>query len=525
MSSNRSIPLKWKVVLGVTITSTVSVILAILVFATLETKRLEKSLIAESETIAKIVGGNSVGALAFMDSESGLETLTALKANPHIHDVALYDDAGAPFVWYYWSGDNSDQVKMGTIDDFPDRLPKKAPQPNIIRMEHNFSISQDIIAEGSVIGTIYVLTDFKILEDTIANYFSITLIICAGVALFSLLLAILIQRNIVAPINEVVFALRDIAEGEGDLTRRLQVSTDDELGKLVIWFNTFVEKIQHVILQVRTTANELSTAATDLNALSNTTSKSIIGQQKEIELVLTSMQEMSTTVQEVTDSVENSAKDSEQADAESKLGREVVGETMDAIEALASDIETAAHVITKLQQDSDSIGTVLDVIRGIAEQTNLLALNAAIEAARAGEQGRGFAVVADEVRTLASRTQESTQEIHDMIESLQSGSREAVTVMDKGRNQAHASVETAEKARSSLVAITNAVSTIKDVSKQIAGASSEQLTMTGEINVNVVNISSGIGKTSEGSKEMNSRAEELDQLSNDMLRLVGQFRV
>jgi methyl-accepting chemotaxis protein len=227
----------------------------------------------------------------------------------------------------------------------------------------------------------------------------------------------------------------------------------------------------------------------------------------------------------VTDSVENSAADSEEADKESKLGREVVGETMTAIEKLENDIEAASLVIAKLQQDSDSIGTVLDVIRGIAEQTNLLALNAAIEAARAGEQGRGFAVVADEVRTLASRTQDSTQEIHDMIDRLQSGSREAVIVMDKGRIQAHASVKTAEKARLSLVNITNAVGGLKNVSKQIAGAASEQRTMTGEINGNIINISSAVKKSSEGSREMSRRAEELDQLSKDMLVLVGQFRV
>jgi methyl-accepting chemotaxis protein len=234
---------------------------------------------------------------------------------------------------------------------------------------------------------------------------------------------------------------------------------------------------------------------------------------------------MSTVVQDVADSVEESAADAEKADKESNIGRQIVGETMISIEALASDIEAASEVISKLQQDSDSIGTVLDVIRGIAEQTNLLALNAAIEAARAGEQGRGFAVVADEVRTLASRTQESTQEIHDMIERLQSGSREAVTVMDKGRLQAHESVETAGNAHESLATITTAVGTIKDASQQIAKASSEQRVMTNDINGNIINISGAVRKTSDGSREMTSKAEELDKLSDDMLNLVGQFRI
>ena len=521
-----SIPLKWKVVLGVTTTSTVSVILAIILFASLETRRLEKAVISESETIAKIVGGNLVGSLSFSDPVSGLETLASLRANPHIHQVVIYDEAASPFVWYSWSGKENTRPKSGTYENMLGGMPTKAPPIAVDLKEADFTVTQAINdEENQRLGTIYVLTDFKLVEDAITNYITITFAICLGVALLSFGLSILIQRNIVAPINQVVFALRDIAEGEGDLTRRLTVSTDDELGQLVSWFNTFVEKIHNVVLQFRDTANDLSSSATELSSQSDNTSKSITGQQKEIEQVETAMKEMSHTVQEVADSVASSTNDAEQADKESKTGREIVGETMHAIEALASDIEAASQVITQLQLDSQSIGSVLDVIRGIADQTNLLALNAAIEAARAGEQGRGFAVVADEVRTLASRTQESTEEIHDMIDRLQSGSREAVTVMDKGRAQAHASVETADKARSSLTAITSAVGTIKDVSKQIAQASGEQRSMTGDVNGNIVNISTAVRKTSEGAKEMAKRAATLDQLSKDMLSLVGQFKL
>ncbi|MFT4796888.1 MAG: methyl-accepting chemotaxis protein [Candidatus Azotimanducaceae bacterium] len=521
-----NIPLKWKVVLGVTTTSTISVILAIALFASIETKRLEQAVISESETIAKIIGGNSIGSLAFSDPESGLDTLASLRANSHIHEVVIYDDAESPFVWYSWSGAKNTKHKSGTSDNMPSGMPVRAPPIAINIKEKDFSVTQAIIdEENQRLGTIYVLTDFKLVEDTITNYVTITLIISLGVALLSFGLSMLIQRNIVSPINQVVSALRDMAEGEGDLTRRLNVSTNDEIGQLVSWFNTFVEKIHDVVLQFRDTANDLSSSATELSSQSDNTSTSITGQQKELEQVERAMKEMSHTVQEVADSVASSANDAEQADKESKTGREIVGETMSAIEALASDIEAASQVITQLQQDSQSIGSVLDVIRGIADQTNLLALNAAIEAARAGEQGRGFAVVADEVRTLASRTQESTEEIHDMIERLQSGSREAVQVMDKGRAQAHASVETADKARSSLTAITSAVGTIKDVSKQIAQASGEQGSMTGDINGNIVNISTAVRKTSEGAKEMAKRAATLDQLSKDMLSLVGQFKL
>ena len=519
-----NIPLKWKVILGVTVTSLLSVMLSVALFASIETNRLEQSVITESETIAKIIGSNSIGSLAFSDPESGLETLTSLRAKPDILDVIIYDETGDAFVWYKYSGQS--KARSGVIDTLPAGMPTRAPRIAIDFRSDDFTVTQSIVdEENNRIGTIYMLTDLRVVEEAIANYITITLMICLGVIVLALGLSWLIQRAIVQPVNEVVFALRDMAEGEGDLTLRLNVDSNDEIGELVSWFNTFVEKIHNVVVQFRDTANDLSSSATELSSQSGSTSHSIISQQKEIEEVESAMREMSVTVQGVATSIVSSANDSEEADKESKTGREVVGETMSAIEALASDIESASGVITKLQQDSDTIGSVLDVIRGIADQTNLLALNAAIEAARAGEQGRGFAVVADEVRTLASRTQESTQEIHDMIERLQMGSREAVQVMDKGRAQAHASVETADKARSSLAAITTAVGTIKDVSRQIASASEEQKTTTDDINGNIVNIASAVRKTSEGAQEMAKRAEELDQLSNDMLKLVGQFKL
>lgn len=521
-----NIPLKWKVILGVTLTSTLSVVLAVSLFASMETDRIEQSVITESETIAKIIGGNSVGSLAFSDPDSGLETLASLRAKPNIHDVVIFDEAGQAFVWYNWGEPKSGKPRSGTGDNLPAGMPSKAPPLAINVNDDHFTVTQPITDEDNTrIGTIYMLTDFAVLEEAIQSYISLTFMICLGVAVLALALSLLIQRAIVNPVNQVVFALRDIAEGEGDLSRRLKIDSNDEIGELVSWFNHFIQKIHDLVVKFRDTANDLSASATELNAQSGDTSQSIARQQKEIEQVEAAMREMSEAVQSVETSIVSSANDSEQADQESKVGREIVGETMDAIEALASDIESASSVITKLQQDSDTIGSVLDVIRGIADQTNLLALNAAIEAARAGEQGRGFAVVADEVRTLASRTQESTQEIHDMIERLQQGSREAVQVMDKGRSQAHASVETAEKARTSLAAITTAVATIKNVSQQIAEGAKEQRATTDDINGNIVNISSAVRSTSEGAREMSNRAEKLDRLSNEMLHLVDQFKL
>jgi methyl-accepting chemotaxis protein len=234
---------------------------------------------------------------------------------------------------------------------------------------------------------------------------------------------------------------------------------------------------------------------------------------------------MAGTVQEVSRNVGLAANDAETADRNATQGKKIVDETMRAIEKLAEDIERAAVVITKLQKESDNIGAVLEVIGGIAEQTNLLALNAAIEAARAGEQGRGFAVVADEVRTLASRTQKSTQEIKEMIDRLQVGAKEAVTVMEQGRAQASSSVDQAERAGEALTLITNAVSVIRDMTQQIASASEEQNAVTEEINKNIVSISQVASQTSDDSSQISRGTKELAQLSGKMEKLISQFRL
>ncbi len=327
-----NIPLKWKVILGVTVTSMFSVILSIALFASIETSRLEQSVITESETIAKIIGSNSVGSLAFSDPESGLETLSSLRAKPDIKEVVIYDEAGDSFVWYRWNGQANTKPKSDVGESLPSGLPTKAPRVAVDLGDEDFTVTQPIVdEENNRLGTIFMKTDFRIVREAITNYVTMTILICLGVAVLALALSWLIQRAIVRPVNEVVFALRDIAEGEGDLTRRLNVDSNDEIGELVSWFNIFVEKIHNVVVQFRDTANDLSSSATELNSQSGSTSQSILSQQKEIEQVESAMREMSETVQGVANSIASSANDSEEADKESKTGREVVGETMDAI--------------------------------------------------------------------------------------------------------------------------------------------------------------------------------------------------
>jgi methyl-accepting chemotaxis protein len=259
-------------------------------------------------------------------------------------------------------------------------------------------------------------------------------------------------------------------------------------------------------------------------AVTEQTSAGVSNQKQETEMVASAITEMTATVQEVASNAEGASRAAADADNEAKEGNQVVNSTVQAITALAREIEDSSAVIEKLKGDSENIGTVLDVIKGIAEQTNLLALNAAIEAARAGEQGRGFAVVADEVRTLAQRTQQSTAEIEGLIDALQGGAEQAVSVMTQSRDRAGATVEKAQHAGQSLSSITQAVETILQMNTQIATASEEQSAVSEEIQRNVVNIQTISEETSMGAEQTSSASAELARLGEQLQALVGQFK-
>ena len=334
-----------------------------------------------------------------------------------------------------------------------------------------------------------------------------------------------VQGQLTGPMADLVRSMRGMAEGQVDLSRRLHSSNDEELRDFTHWFNAFVDRVHKMVTQLTQTSSALSRTADNLADSSRTASQGTSNQRQEIAQVASAVSQMSSTVQEVANNVATAATDAGNADTEANEGKQVVAETMDAIRALAHDIQRASDVISQLQKESENIGSVLDVIRGIAEQTNLLALNAAIEAARAGEQGRGFAVVADEVRTLASRTQSSTEEIHAMIERLQHGARDAVSVMEQGRRQAERSVMQAERAGGALAEITRAVSVIKDMTNQIAVASREQSHVTAEINRSINSISQVANATADGSKLNLQHCQSMVDLAKSVDELVTQFRV
>ncbi|HHQ4693896.1 TPA: methyl-accepting chemotaxis protein [Aeromonas veronii] len=334
----------------------------------------------------------------------------------------------------------------------------------------------------------------------------------------------IVGNRVTKPLADAVLALNDIANGDGDLTQRLKVQSQDEIGQLASAFNRFVERIQSVVSQVGETSNHLFSAVDKLHHLSEHYDHQMQGHSRETDQVVTAVTEMSSTAQEVAASASNAATATSDAARESDAARGVVSGAINSINRLVGEVHTASGVIEQLAQETAKIGSVVEVIRGIAEQTNLLALNAAIEAARAGEQGRGFAVVADEVRSLAGRTQQSTKEINEMLQRLQGGVKQAVEVMQASEDRSQETVQEASHIASSLDSMVMAVSTINDMNIQIATAAEEQHAVSEEINKNLVAIQQIVSELTSAAVESNSTTRDLASTGDKLRKLVSQFR-
>lgn len=362
---------------------------------------------------------------------------------------------------------------------------------------------------------------FALLEES-AYQILIWTILIAGVFI---VIATFVAGSVSKPISVVASMLQDIGQGEGDLRQRLPVEGNDELTQLAKGFNSFISKIQSSIIEVTETSEQLSLSAKDVaNQAQQTLTDSQL-QKDQTMMVVTAINEMGATVNEIAGNAAQAADTAKNADTESNTGQVVVTRARDTINQLSDDVEQVGEVIESLATHTKSIGGILDVIRAVSEQTNLLALNAAIEAARAGEAGRGFAVVADEVRNLASRTATSTNEVQIMIDKLQSEASRAVDAMTQSRSRSIEGVAAVDEASQSLSGISEQIGHITDMNIQVAAATEEQSTVVEDINRNVTEISDITQRTAETSEAVAQASQSLNQLAHRLDTLVAGFKV
>ncbi|MDL5592749.1 methyl-accepting chemotaxis protein [Pseudomonas kribbensis] len=452
---------------------------------------------------------------------------------------------------YTYSGKTeAEQPALDAIDNALknlETLPAKLPEQHIANLQqatdslkaYRAAVSQfrdsqvasaKALARMSVQGDILLdvskqLTESQtVVRDTDAASAKNQLLIATLLAVaFGLLAAWAITRQIIIPLNQTLKVAERVASG--DLTHNLISQRRDELGQLQRSMQSMTQGLRELIGGISDGVTQIASAAEELSAVTEQTSAGVNNQKVETDQVATAMNEMAATVQEVARNAEEASEAAVAADQQAREGDKVVGEAIAQIERLATEVGHSTEAMGELKRESDKIGSVLDVIKSVAQQTNLLALNAAIEAARAGEAGRGFAVVADEVRSLAQRTQKSTEEIEELIVGLQNGTQQVATIMDNSRTLTDSSVELTRRAGGSLESITRTVSAIQAMNQQIAAAAEQQSAVAEEINRSVLNVRDVSDQTSAASEETAASSVELARLGTHLQTLVGRFKV
>lgn len=402
-------------------------------------------------------------------------------------------------------------------------------QTLLSKQEFAFQETADLIIASSYISSLgwYVVAEVPKAElymglNASRNYMLIWLTIIVAVFTF---ISLILAKSLTKPVNDLAELFKELGEGEGDLSYRLSATGSDEISRLAEGFNTFISKIHSVVNDVSTTSKEVHQASVKASQDAQQSQSDAQNQRDITTQVATAISEMGSTIAEIATNAAHAADATNEASSQAKNAQLVVNESTKNIHQMAQNMDSVSLTIEALAAKSNSIGSVLDVIRGISEQTNLLALNAAIEAARAGEQGRGFAVVADEVRNLAKRTSESTDEIQQMISLLQSESQRAVNGVRKSKETAEIGVTNAQKTNEALSEIVTNIQQISDLNMQVATATEEQAAVVGEINIHVHAISDSTESSAETSASMASSSESLSAMAMNLDSLVKRFKL
>jgi len=462
-------------------------------------KALEASLSNKANAVALFITGFSAEYYAIFDFSDFENFKKAVLSDPEVAYLAFFNAQREPM---------SDSLK---------------PPADTSDL---YVVDKEIKEDGQLVGYLQIgYSKDNLQKSRVNSIYAVAGSCAAALLVITLLIFVITKTMVVDRVSRTVEMLKDIAEGEGDLTQRLVEDSNDELGELSRWFNAFVDNIQQIVSTIQESVERVSSSSTELAATADSLSSGSTEQSTQTETIASAMQQMSQTILEVANNAGDAAEASSSASDVAIGGRDVVDKTMQGIQRIASTVSEASDVIGELGASSAQIGEIITVINDIADQTNLLALNAAIEAARAGEQGRGFAVVADEVRRLAERTVKATQEITGMIETIQQNTDRSISSMDAGSSEVDSGLSNAREAIGSLEQIVTSSERSKDMVHRIAAASEQQSAAAEHVSENMEHILNISRQSTASITQIKQTSQELEKLSSELKGLVGWFKV